>query len=97
MQNKEKLSKSRRGLLNSDQYFKEKSKLSLRKGDFCLFEHFDRDPLFVNNFGMATKLKKYVYGEAKLLDQIILDKMRYLGPHGINMIRRGNQNLPLIG
>ena len=97
VQDKGKSSKGRRGLLNSDQYFKEKSKLSLRKGDFCLFEHFDRDPLFVNNFGMATKLKRYVYSESRQLDQVILDKLPYMGPHGINMIRRGNQNLPLIG
>ena len=40
--------------INADEYFKERVKLSLRDGKFCLFEHIDEEPLYINNFGMAS-------------------------------------------
>lgn len=49
--------------LNPHDYFKERTKLSVNKGKFCVFEHIDQYPLFVNNFGMASKLKRYYYGD----------------------------------
>lgn len=49
---------------NTDQYFKEKGKLSIKKGEFCLFEHYDCDPLFINNFGMATQLNQFIYTQS---------------------------------
>lgn len=50
--------------LNPHEYFKDKEKLSLRtRGKFCIFEHVDQHPLFVNNFGMASRLKRYYYGD----------------------------------
>ena len=48
--------------LNPHLYFKTRFKLSLNKGKFCIFEHIDQHPLFLNNFGMATHLKRYFYG-----------------------------------
>ena len=96
-QEKDEANRAKRGLLISDQYFKEKSKLSLRKGDFCLFEHFDQDPLFVNNFGMASKLRRYIYSDSKQVEQLVADKCPHVGPHGFVMKRRANQNIPTMG
>lgn len=49
--------------INAHEYFKDRYKLSLKDGKFSIFEHIDQRPLFVNNFGMASKLKRYVYSE----------------------------------
>ena len=49
--------------LNPHEYFKTRFKLMLNKGKFCIFEHIDQHPLFVNNFGMASRLKRYYYGD----------------------------------
>lgn len=54
------------GIINAHEYFKDRFKLSLRDGRFCLFEHIDKSPLFINNFGMASKLKRYVYNDRAL-------------------------------
>ena len=35
--------------------------VSLIDGKFCLFEHLDEYPLLISNFGMASKMKKYLY------------------------------------
>jgi hypothetical protein len=53
-----------RHVLAPEVYFKSAPKLSLKRGEFMLFEHIDETPLFVNNFGMATKLKRYVLSDA---------------------------------
>lgn len=52
--------------INAHEYFKDRFKLSLKDGRFCLFEHVDQRPLFINNFGMASKLKRYVYSDEML-------------------------------
>jgi transcription initiation factor TFIID subunit 1 len=49
--------------LNPHDFFKDRWKLSLRKGKFCVFEHVDQHPLFLNNFGMASRLKRYFYDD----------------------------------
>ena len=49
--------------LDAHLYFKHRIKLSLNKGKFCIFEHIDQNPLFVNNFGMASRLRRYFYGD----------------------------------
>jgi transcription initiation factor TFIID subunit 1 len=49
--------------LNPQDYFKDRFKLSVQKGKFCLFEHIDQHPLFVNNFGMASRLKRFYYDD----------------------------------
>ena len=54
------------GIINAHEYFKDRYKLSLRDGKFCLFEYVDQNPLFINNFGMATKMKRYVYSDKPL-------------------------------
>ena len=47
--------------MNAYEIFKDRQKLSLNDGKFSLFEHIDEYPLFLSNFGMASKLKKFVY------------------------------------
>jgi|LauGreDrversion4_2_1035121.scaffolds.fasta_scaffold30633_3 hypothetical protein len=74
--------------LNPHEYFKDKEKLSLRtKGKFCIFEHVDQHPLFVNNFGMASRLKRYYYGDKIPSEKIFRNNFqnketRHMGPHG---------------
>lgn len=51
--------------LDAHLYFRKRLKLSLMKGKFCVFEHIDQHPLFVNNFGMASRLKRYYYGSSQ--------------------------------
>ena len=40
--------------MNAYEIFKDRFKLSLVDGKFCLFEHIDEEPLYINNFGMAS-------------------------------------------
>ena len=61
------------GIINAHDYFKDRFKLSLKDGKFCIFEHVDQQPLFVNNFGMASKLKRYIYSD-KFLPQSAFTK-----------------------
>jgi transcription initiation factor TFIID subunit 1 len=60
--------------INSDEYFKDRHKLSLKDGKFCLFEHIDEHPIFVNNFGMVSKLHRYIYSDSKLPKEDFLPK-----------------------
>lgn len=84
-------------LLNPHLYFKTKQKLSLKRGIFCLFEHFDEMPLFVNNFGMASKLKRYVLTKSdKEPTEKLFEDQPYVGPHGA-MVKRPQGMIPLIG
>jgi cyclopropane fatty-acyl-phospholipid synthase-like methyltransferase len=75
------------GNSNAHEYFKDRFKLSLRDGKFCLFEHIDQHPLFVNNFGMASRLKRYVYSDHPLPPQSFYKRAdnaatRHMGPYG---------------
>ena len=53
--------KNKKKSINADEYFKDRFKLSLKDGKFCCFEHVDENPIFVNNFGMVSKLHRYLY------------------------------------
>lgn len=76
------------GIINAHEYFKDRFKLSLRDGKFCLFEHIDQNPLFLNDFGMASKLKRYVYSD-KVLPGSAFSRTRenqgtrHMGPYGV--------------
>ena len=63
---------NRKRLINSEQYFKDKGKLSVKKGEFSLFEHFDRDPLFLSNFGMASQLNQFIYTQSNKASEVLL-------------------------
>lgn len=73
--------------INAHEYFKDRFKLSLKDGRFCIFEHIDKRPLFVNNFGMASKLKRFVYSD-EVLSQMAFTKkpenagLKHMGPYG---------------
>lgn len=73
--------------LNAHEKFKDRYKLSIKKGKFCIFEHVDQYPLFVNNFGMASRLKRYYYGDKMPSEKIFRQRhenkeTRHMGPHG---------------
>lgn len=80
---------TQQNLLNSDLYFKSKQKLTLKRGKFCLFEHFDENPLFISNFGMGSKLKRYLLTQSKQVDEKVFDDAPFVGPYGI-MVKRSN-------
>jgi hypothetical protein len=93
--------------MNAYEIFKDRYKLSLVDGKFALFEHIDEYPLFIDNFGMASKLKKFLYTQrlfnsnvsnptTKLSDSE-LKTYNIVGPYGSQILLQPNQKLPLIG
>ena len=85
--------------MNSDLYFKDQRKLSLKKGDFALFEHLDQNLLFVTNFGMVTQFKRFLVTEnLKLKDRPeLLDGCEHLGPFGtLQHLRPYTKTTPLM-
>ena len=54
------------GIINAHEYFKDRYKLSLKEGAFVLCEHIDEHPLFLNNFGMASRLQRFIYSDTPL-------------------------------
>ncbi len=93
--------------MNAYEIFKDRFKLSLVDGKFCLFEHVDEHPLFISNFGMASKLKKFLYSSKLLnvnvsnssfkLSETELKTYNMIGPFGIQIPLQAGQKLPLIG
>lgn len=52
-----------------------------------MFEHVDQHPLFVNNFGMASRLKRYFYGDRVPTEKIFKfgfqnKETQHMGPYG---------------
>ena len=69
-------------------------KLCIKSGKFLLFEHIDQNPMFMNNFGMATKLKRYIYNT----DLSKPVKESHVGPYGIDVQMKVHEDrIPLIG
>ena len=73
--------------MNPHDYFKDRLKLSTMKGNFCLFEHVDQHPLFINNFGMASRIKRYFYDDKQPSRKVFTQRSenkatRHMGPHG---------------
>ena len=60
----------------------------------CLMEHIDEHPFFVNNFGMASKLIRYIYVPT---EQNANAKSAHIGPYGIEYCLSAKDSLPLIG
>lgn len=89
--------------LNPHLYFKTRFKLSLNKGKFCIFEHIDQHPLFVNNFGMASRLKRYYYGDKQPSKKEFLNQKsenianRHIGPYGKFIFKDELEKLDLLG
>lgn len=93
--------------MNAYEIFKDRYKLSLNDGKFALFEHLDEYPLFVSNFGMASKLKKFLYTPKLFnvnvanpntkLSEVELKTYNITGPYGSQILLQPNQKLPLIG
>jgi hypothetical protein len=93
--------------MNAYEIFKDRYKLSLVDGKYCLFEHIDENPLFLNNLGMASKLKKFLYtprlfnsnvaNTATKLTDVELKSYNFTGPYGSQILLNSNQKLPLIG
>ena len=88
--------------LNPQNYFKKRSKLSVKKGKFCIFEHIDQHPLFINNFGMASRLKRYFYGAKRPLKKVFKTnaenkETRHIGPLGELILKGVHDKLELLG
>ena len=96
--------------MNSYEIFKNHKKLSLADGKIALFEHIDEYPLFMNNFGMANKMKKYLYSTKLFitsnnknnynnmkLNEVEQKTLNMMGPKGSQILLKPEQKLPLIG
>lgn len=89
--------------LDAHLYFKTRLKLSLSKGKFCIFEHIDQHPLFVNNFGMASRLRRYFYGDQLPSNRDLVSwrgeniANRHIGPHGKLILKKQLEKLDLLG
>jgi hypothetical protein len=93
--------------MNAYEIFKDRKKLSLIDGKFCLFEHIDEYPLFISNFGMASKMKKYLYSNKLFtsnatnpnskLSESEIKTYNMIGPNGTQILLTQNQKLPLLG
>lgn len=89
IQTRGKLAKKDRkiGIANAHEYLKDRFKISIKDGKFCLFEHVDQNPLFINNVGMASKIKRYIYNDKSLPPKAFnrrtgLDRFKHMGPQG---------------
>jgi hypothetical protein len=92
----------KRGIINADEYFKDRFKLSLKDGKFCIFEHVDENPIFVNNFGMVSKLYRFLYNDRTIPNDEFLPKnknakLMHMGPYGLQILKNQNSKLPLLG
>ena len=95
--------------MNSYEIFKNAKKLSLVDGKIALFEHIDEYPLFMANFGMANKMKKYLYSTKLFitsntknnnnmkLNEVEQKTLNMMGPNGIQILLKPEQKLPLLG
>ena len=95
--------------MNSYEIFKNAKKLSLADGKIALFEHIDEYPLFMANFGMANKMKKYLYSTKLFitsnnknnnnmkLNEIEQKTLNMMGPNGSQILLKPEQKLPLLG
>ena len=94
--------------MNSYEIFKNAKKLSLSDGKIALFEHIDEYPLFMANFGMANKMKKYLYSTKlfitsnnknnnNTINEIEQKTLNMIGPNGSQILLKPEQKLPLIG
>ena len=92
----------KRGIINADEYFKDRQKLSLKDGKFCLFEHIDENPIYVNNFGMVSKLYRYVYNDQIIPNEAFVpgrgdQNLAHMGPYGLQILKNQSSKLPLLG
>jgi len=90
------------GIITAHEHFKDRFRLSLKDGKFCAFEHIDENPLFINNFGMASKLKRYVYADKYLPSTAFLGRsenqgLKHMGPYGVQIRKRRGEKIPLLG
>jgi len=105
MKEKKRISKNIQ-YMNAYEIFKDRYKLSLTEGKFVLMEHVDENPLFLSNFGMASKIKKFLYSN-KLLNanitkepsptEVELKTYSIIGPYGFQIPLQSNQKMPLVG
>ena len=95
--------------MNSYEIFKNAKKLSLTDGKIALFEHIDEYPLFMANFGMANRMKKYLYSTKLFittnnknnnnmkLNEVEQKTLNMMGPNGSQILLKPEQKLPLLG
>eukprot|EP00826_Nyctotherus_ovalis_P022309 TRINITY_DN1733_c0_g4_i1.p1 TRINITY_DN1733_c0_g4~~TRINITY_DN1733_c0_g4_i1.p1 ORF type:complete len:740 (+),score=207.69 TRINITY_DN1733_c0_g4_i1:252-2471(+) len=87
-------SKINKELINAHEFFKNRIKLSLKADKFCIMEHIDENPLFINNFGMASKIIKYIHVTP---EHVFKGKTSHMGPYGIEMKLSLKDRIPLLG
>ena len=89
-------------MINAHDYFKDRFKLSVKEGKFCLFEHIDENPIFLNNFGMVSRLHRYLYNDREIPNKEFKmsknpnsnlrdihgnSKIIHMGPYGVQRLQ----------
>ncbi|OMJ72784.1 hypothetical protein SteCoe_28703 [Stentor coeruleus] len=67
--------------------------LSIKEGPFMMMEYLEKRPPLLNNFAMASKVKRYYKGSKKNLE----DYPPYVGTLGLAEYIESNKQFPLIG
>lgn len=68
-----------------------------------VFENIDENPLFINDFGMASKLYRYIYSDNILPLKFFkkqpagMAQTRHIGYYGQQVLLSDEDKLPLIG
>jgi len=50
-----------KGAIKGQDVFNHPSRLSLKSDSFVLMEYIEKDPLILSNFGMVSKIERWIY------------------------------------
>ena len=84
---------SRGEVVTSFSMLNSSKQLSLKEGGFLMMEYMEKRPLMLNNFGMASKIRRYYLGGKKQAE----DYPKYVGKLGLPEFIDSNIQFPLIG
>ena len=84
---------SRGEVVTSFSMLNSSKQLSLKEGGFLMMEYLEKRPLMLNNFGMASKIRRYYLGVKKVAE----DYPKYVGKLGLPEFIDSNIQFPLIG
>lgn len=84
---------SRGEVVTSHSMFNSAKQLSLKEGGFLLLEYLEKRPPLLNNFGMASKIRRYYLGARRAPEEY----PKYVGKLGLAEYIDSNKQFPLIG
>jgi hypothetical protein len=85
--------KSRGEVASSFSMMNSSKQLSIKEGGFLLMEYLEKRPLLLSNFGMGSKIRRYLLGERRNNEEF----KKYVGKMGVFEYIDSNVQFPLIG